>query len=472
MDTPSAPLTFEALLECLDVLRLENVQLRVENAAFKAEIERLKLELAAARKNSTNSSKPPSSDIVKPKPPLAEGQGKRRIGGQYGHAPHFRQPFTSDQLDDFQYFDPPSMTCSCGGHLEPCPSEDLVQQQIDLPEQPIIRREYRARAYRCASCGARHRGKLPDFVRREGYIGNRLAAAWGFMNVKAHASHTAIADFTKDVLGEPVSRGQVAKAFRRVSDALEAPYRKALERLREEPVLHVDETGHREGGKRYWTWVFRGGDFTIFHIDKTRSADVLKSVLSLDFKGIIICDYYSAYHKYHKVADVQMQFCLAHFIRDLLFLEEHPNLETKQYAKRSLEAMRRMFEIHHRLRENPGHDRKELVEAGERLRQAVMDAPPEPKAQNLAKRFRDNGDSYLLFIMRLDVEPTNNNGENSIRHVVIDRASSQGTRSLAGREYKERIWSVVATCAQRCASVFNTLLEALETLSNPSTAPP
>jgi len=134
--------------------------------------------------------------------------------------------------------------------------------------------------------------------------------------------------------------------------------------------------------------------------------------------------------------------------------------------------MRRMFEIHHRLRENPGHDRKELVEAGERLRQAVMDAPPEPKAQNLAKRFRDNGDSYLLFIMRLDVEPTNNNGENSIRHVVIDRASSQGTRSLAGREYKERIWSVVATCAQRCASVFNTLLEALETLSNPSTAPP
>ena len=450
-------------------LRAENELLRAENEALKAEVNRLTLELAAARKNSRNSSKPPSSDIVKPKPPLPEGQTKRRIGGQPGHAPHFRQPFTPEQLDESHVFDPPSMTCSCGGRLEACPSEDLVQQQIDLPEQPVIRREYRARAYRCSSCGARRRGKLP---RREGYVGNRLAAVWGFLNAKAHASHTVIADFTKDVLGEPVSRGQIAKTFGRVSDALKASYQEALECLRGEPVLHIDETGHREGGKRYWTRVFRGGDFTVFHIDKTRSAAVLESILGPGFKGVIICDYYSSYHKYLKGVDARAQFCLAHLIRDLRFLEGHPNPEVKHYAEHSLEAMRRMFEVHHRLRENPEHDRKELVLAGEKLRKAMLEAPAEPKAQNLAKRFRDNGDSYLRFITHLNVEPTNNNGEQSIRHVVIDRASSQGTRSPLGRDYKARIWSAIATCAQRGTSAFHHLHNALKTYANPSASPP
>jgi transposase len=473
MDTLPDNLTFEALLERFNELSERFNAQECVLVKLQAENARLTLELAAARKNSRNSSKPPSSDYVKAKPPPPpEGQNKRHIGGQRGHTPHFRQSFAPEQIDESYEFNPPLMTCPCGGHLEPSPSEDHVQQQIDLPEQSVIRREYRARAYRCRSCGAIHRGKLPDPVQREGYVGNRLTAAWSFLNVKAHASHTAIADFTENVLGEPVSRGLIAKTFRRVADALEAPYQEALERLRAEPVLHIDETGHREGGKRYWTWVFRGGDFTVFHIDKARSADVLDSVLGSEFKGTIICDYYSAYHKYLKGVDAQAQFCLAHLIRDILFLEEHPNPDTRHYAERSLEAVRRMFETHHRLRENPGLDRRELVEAGERLRQAMLDAPEETKAQNLAKRFRDNGDSYLRFTARPEIEPTNNNGEQSIRHVVIDRASSQGTRSQSGREYKERMWSAVSTCAQRGVSAFNYLLNALQKFANPSHAPP
>jgi len=141
----------------LERFKGENEAFKVENVVLKAEVERLTLELASAKKNSRNSSKPPSSDYVKPQPPPPpEGQGKRRIGGQPGHTPHFRPFFTPDQLDESLEFDPPSLTCSYGGRLEPSPAEDHVQQQIDLPEQPLIRREYRARAYRCRSCAALH----------------------------------------------------------------------------------------------------------------------------------------------------------------------------------------------------------------------------------------------------------------------------------------------------------------------------
>jgi len=463
MMTSPDPFCREVLLERLDALE-------AENKSLKAEVERLKMELAAARKNSRNSSKPPSSDLVKPPPP--GGKGKRRIGGQPGHKPHFREPFTPEQLDEVVVFDPPSKICPCGGALEPCPSEDQVQQQIDLRENPLVRREYRTRAWRCCTCGTLRREKMPRSVRREGFVGNRLSAGWAFLNTKAHASHTALAAFMKDVCGEPVSRGQIAKTLQRVSDSLAAIYDEARARLRKEPVLNIDETGHREGGKRFWTWVFRADDFTVFHIDKTRSSGVLNDVLGPEYYGTIGCDYFSAYHKYLKDTGGDAQFCLAHLIRELRFLQDHSPPETEQYAQRSLSAIGRLFQSHHRLRENPDRDRQALVKAGERLRRTIINAPAESKAQNIARRFLDNGDSYLRFIARPELEPTNNRAEQAIRQVVIDRAASQGTRSPTGRAYKERMWTVLATCAQRGISAFNFLLDALTAKINNTNAPP
>jgi transposase len=437
-------------------------------ATLEAEVERLRLELAAAKKNSRNSSKPPSSDIVKPPP--SGGKSTRRIGGQPGHEPHFRAAFAPEQLDEVHIFNPPSMLCGrCGGELRATPASDQVRQQIDLRPDPLIRREYRAPAYRCAACGTFHREKLPKHAARADFIGDGLAAALAFLNVKAHASYSALASFMEDVCGERLSRGQIAKAFRRVSVALEAPYAEALVSLKDEPVLNIDETGHREKGKRFWTWVFRAEDFAVFHIDKTRAAAVLDGILGPDYQGTIGCDYFSAYHKYIRDNDGQAQFCFAHLIRELRFLADHANSETRRYARRSLAATRRLFRVHHHLRDNPGGDRQALVKAGESLRRTIVRSPPEGKAENIARRFLDNGDSYLRFITNPEIEPTNNRAEQAIRQVVIDRASSQGTRSQNGRDYKERMWTLLATCAMRGASTYHFLRDALNALANKTT---
>ena len=463
------------MVEAMDKSILDSLLKRIdalerENALLKSENERLKIELAAARKNSRNSSKPPSSDIVKPPP--SGGKGKRRIGGQPGHEPHFRIVFTPEQLDEAHVFNPSSMLCSrCGGELRATPVADQVRQQIDLCPDPLIRREYRAPAYRCASCGTFHREKLPERIAKADFVGDSLAAALAFLNGKGHASYSALAAFMRDVCGERLSRGQIAKTFRRVSAAIETPYNEALARLPDEPVLNIDETGHREKGKRFWTWVFRARDFTVFHIDKTRAADVLDRVLGPAYQGIIGCDYFSAYHKYIKDNDGTAQFCLAHLVRELRFLAEHANPETKGYAIRSLASIRRLFRIHHRLLENPDGDRSKLVKAGERLRRTIVRAPPERKAENIAKRFLDNGDAYLRFIANPKIEPTNNRAEQAIRQVVIDRAASQGTRGANGREYKERMWTVLATCAMRAASAYNFIRNALNAASNNNDAP-
>ena len=78
-------------------------------------------------------------------------------------------------------------------------------------------------------------------------------------------------------------------------------------------------------------------------------------------------------------------------------------------------------------------------------------------SRNLAKRFEKHGESYFPFVTTPGVEPTNNLAEQAIRFVVIDRQITQGTRSEAGNRWCERIWTVIATCAQQGRSVFDYL---------------
>src|SRR5258708_3481010 len=59
--------------------------------ALQATIARLQEQLASARKDSSTSSKPPSSDIVKPpRAPAGSDATPRQQGGQPGHPKHER----------------------------------------------------------------------------------------------------------------------------------------------------------------------------------------------------------------------------------------------------------------------------------------------------------------------------------------------------------------------------------------------
>jgi hypothetical protein len=75
---------------------------------------------------------------------------------------------------------------------------------------------------------------------------------------------------------------------------------------------------------------------------------VLVEVLGREFEGILGCDYYSAYRKYMREFGVLVQFCLAHFIRDVKFLAEHPDARNRAHGQRLLTALR-FVAIHRRL---------------------------------------------------------------------------------------------------------------------------
>ena len=93
-------------------------------------------------------------------------------------------------------------------------------------------------------------------------------------------------------------------------------------------LLNVDETGHKDNGDRFWTWVFKAELYVLFRIDKSRGSQVLIEVLGKEFDGTLGCDYFSAYHKFMKDFHVAVQFCIAHLIRDIKLLTTLPDAPT------------------------------------------------------------------------------------------------------------------------------------------------
>lgn len=442
------------------------VVLKAQVAERERRIETLESALARAKKDSSTSSKPPSSDIVKPRgSSKGLGGGPRKRGAQPGHERRIRPRFPEDDVDEvFEYS---LLSCpNCGGRLSRAKDAPRVVQQVDLPPEPppLQVEEHRGIVCWCERCQRKHATPLPKDVEAAALVGARLTALVAYLKGVCHASFSTIRKYLRDVYGFPLSRGQLAKLVQKVSRALDAAYDELLAELPRQSRVNADETGHKENRVRFWTWCFRATSFVVFKISGSRGSDVLFECLGREFEGILGCDFFSAYRKYMKDCSVLVQFCLAHLIRDVRYLTTLRSPATVAYGQRLLEALRELFSVFHNplLEDEPELLAKGLEAARARiLTVALEEVPATREAQNLAKRFREYGEAYFRFITTPDVKPTNNAAEQAIRFVVIDRLITQGTRSERGRRWCERIWTVVATCTQQGRSVLRFLEEAV-----------
>lgn len=436
-------------------------------AAALERVAHLEAELAKARKNSATSSKPPSSDITNPEPKRGKRgrPKKRKSGGQPGHARNQRKPFEEHELDKIWEWRYPSCPCCSGPlvDLEDPPQRKL--QQIELGQHPVSVEEHRSIGQWCSQCQKEFVPRLPKELVEAGLVGARLSALVGWFKGVCHMSISSIRRYFRDVLGVRISKGLIAKVVNKVSESLRDPYDELLSLLIEEERLNVDETGHKENGKRWWTWCFRAFNYTVFKISRSRGSEVLLQVLGEDFHGLLGCDYFSAYRKYMRLNEnVTLQFCLAHLIRDVKFLVKHPNAKNREYGERVLDLLRKLFHTIHRRDQYQSEEtfRRQL----ERIRnelcwQVGMELPDTREAANLAERFYRHCDSYFRFITDPDIDPTNNTAEQAIRFVAIHRRMTQGTRGQRGRNWVERISTVTVTCQQQSRSVFVYLCDAV-----------
>jgi len=322
-------------------------RLQVQLDALQARVDALQAQLATARKDSSTSSKPPSSDIVRPpKPHPPSDQPKRQPGGQPGHPKYERSLLPPEQLQaSHDYY--LELCPTCGLDLVPSGAEPRRIQQIEIATVPLHVHEHRTHPAWCPRCQKIHYAPLPAVVQHGGLAGPRLTTLIAFLKGGCHASFSTIRTFLRDVVQVSISRGQLAKIIDRVSQALEQPYEQLLQALPDQPLLNVDETGHKDNGERMWTWCFRASLYTVFKIDPTRSADVLIEVLGTEFQGVLGCDYFSAYRRYMREFNVVLQFCLAHFIRDVKFLATLPDARDRDYGEKLCGALRDLFAVIH-----------------------------------------------------------------------------------------------------------------------------
>lgn len=413
-------------------------------------------EIARLKKNSSTSSKPPSSDIVKP-PKCATGSNKaddrrkkRKPGGQSGHAKHSRSPFSVDQVDHayaYDWHDP-------GPDWQPLDDFHILQQ-VDLRENPLIVTEHRFRRYRHRTSGRITHAPAPESLRRQGLVGPRLRAATAVLKGQCHVSYRSLQAFYRDVLGLALSTGQLAKIIGQTSEALAQPYADLHARLAGEPVLNLDETGHPQRGQNHWLWCAVAKKFTVFKAAASRGAQVIEGLLGLAYSGVVGSDFFSAYHKFVKQTGCLASYCWAHLIRDIRYLTTFIDSVTVNWATKLLGETKRLFRAYHTQGQRAQGNAKAAIL--ERVRRP----PPRTKARVLANRIRTNAEAYFRFLEHNDVEPTNNQAERALRHAVIDRRITQGTRGDTGSRWLERFLTVRETCRQQDRSLFEYLLQAI-----------
>jgi len=416
------------------------------------------------RTNSSNSSKPPSSDPPEVKRSVRNKRGQRKRGGQSGHQGTTR-PLLPPEAVDNTVECLPAAQCDCGGHVEREEIPPLRQQKLEIPQITPTVTEYRCYCGTCERCGRRHWGDLPKGV-PAGMLQPRAMAVVALLTGKYHLSKRQVEEILEDLLGTEVSLGTVSNTEARVSQALETPAEEAKTFVQQQPVVHADETGHKVGGKKAWVWVAATTLVSVFLVrcgDGARGAEVAKQLLGEKFRGWLVSDRWSAYTW---IDVLRRQLCWAHLERDITKISERGG-RSEQIGNAILEYVQEMWHLWHRFKSGQ-RSRPWLQRKMGPIRQAVEDLLAEgttcghPKTQETCKNILKLTAALWNFVDTPGVDPTNNFAERTIRPYVLWRKVSFGTQSERGNLYVERMMTITATCRQQRRNVLEYLTAAID----------
>jgi transposase len=422
--------------------------------ALEAKVEGLQRQVG---RNSTNSSKPPSSDGPKVERPTRPGTGRKR-GGQPGH-----EGSTRALVDDPDHVVvcKPSRCEGCGMRLSGDDAEPTRHQVTDLPPVRPHITEYQTHALGCAGCGAVTRGAWPAGVDGRAF-GPRVTAMVAWLAGSFGLSHRDIVDLLGDGFGVTMAVGSVAACERAASGAVREPVEALGSAVEAARVAHADETGWRHQNERAWLWVAVTDVGTLFVEHDERSHAASRALLGEAFEGHLVSDRWSAYEGY---ALARRQVCWAHLARQFAAMSEVRG-EMGVVGAALCEQTDALFHVWHRFeRERLGRATLARWMAPVRREVLALLARGAELGHALRGRCREIlrlAGALFTFVAVEGVGPTNNVAERAIRKAVLWRKGSYGTQSLGGRLFVGRILSVVATLRQQGRKVLGYLVEACQ----------
>ncbi len=433
---------------------------------LKARVEELERKVALLTRDSSNSSKPPSSDgpSAKPKarPPMKSK--KRKPGGQPGHKGSNRDLIPTGEVDRVIPVFPEGCD-HCGAAFSSDPDQPSGKywrhQVIDIPEPKPEVTEYQLQCIRC-SCGAENWGRIPQMV-RSGF-GPRLTAFLAHLTGLHRVTRRGCQEIAKTIFGIEICLGSVCKLHQEVSASLAPAHSKARETLPEQSVLNIDETGWKTQGKGRWLWIFVTPVVAFFQVAASRGSKVLREILGDEYRGILCSDMYSAYKKFH---DGLRQFCWAHIIRGIKGIKHScRSPDAVRFSKWMLSETGRMFALWHAFKRGD-LDRQTLVlksvPTRARMHKCLQQyaQSPDYDVSKACKSLLKHWHGLFTFLEYEGVEPTNNSAERGGRPAVQWRKICFGNQSEEGELLTARLLTAERSCILQGRNPFQFLLESV-----------
>jgi len=435
---------------------------------LQAEVRRLR---DAAAQNSSNSSRPPSTDkSEKPQPKSLREKSGRKPGGQPGHPGRTLQ--FSDTPNHTEIH--PLLECECGEDLSDQPAIDFQSRQVfDLPSLKLECTEHRAEIKECPCCQRTCTAPFPADINAPVQYGKNFRTLLAYLYDAQEGASRRIGEMCEEMFGYAVSEATLQSARQELHQALEPFEERLVEILPKEPILHADETGVPINKIDHYLHCICTPLLTFFAIHLRRGKEAIQAIgIIPKFTGWLMTDFLSSYLAFDNCLHT---FCKSHLLRELVFLfEQHQQAWAKDLYDLFLEMLQC---IKDRKSRDAPMTRKEfkrwrrryrnILQAGRQANpltptQLARKRPKQSKEQNLLDRLEGYEDCILAFLWNWDLPFTNNEAERAFRMMKTRLKISGCFRTLEGARRHVRIRSYISTVRKHGLPVLEHLRNALD----------
>jgi transposase len=468
-ELPFSEANFRILLALVKRQSEEITHLKEEQTHLKARIKELEGRL---NQNSSNSSKPPSSDGFKKRIANLRKSSGKKPGGQRGH-----QGTTLEMVNDpdevILHLPLGEGGCSCG-----CKNwEELapeVAQVIDMPVTKPKITEHRRTRYQCKECGYIVSGTFPEgIVANRAQYGERIQSLAVYFNQYHFIPYHRLAELFSDCFSLTLSEGSLVNFIKKAGERL-APFENHLRKaLLSSSLLHGDETGMRCEGKTQWIHNLSNDQLTYYRLDAHRGTEAQEQIGVLPaYTGHLVHDRYATYFQYDQM---DHSLCNAHLLRELKYLHEQEGCCWAEPIKRLLLKAKEhkekcpLVSKHYKTRLSnefknlvQRHLKKEDRNMADSPRSGRRGKPKRSKAHNLLRALSKYHQAVLAFIMEPNVPFDNNQAERDLRMVKTKQKISGCFRSTDGGQAFCRIRSYLSTLKKNEQNILQGINNALK----------
>jgi len=418
-------------------------------------IDSLERELArfTTRKDSNNSSMPPSKDENRPpRTSSLREKGNRKAGGQPGHeGKTLEMAETPDEIIEHH-----SCFCpECGKDVSDLPFEFCGKRQIiDIPTIKQVVTEHRV--YRCkCTCGKVVESDFPVGVDSPVKYGKSIESFIGYLSVRQYLPFKRLQEMLNDIFAVQISEGGLHCLLNRLASKGVDAYEIIRQNVLRSRVIGTDETGVKINGKKHWFWTWQNNRATYIVTSTNRGTTTINENMSeISQEAVLVHDCWKAHFQ---TPVKKHQLCTAHLERETKYLEERYKVS---WPVRFRVMLREAQKLKNQFAPADYYYPNQLRTHLEKELDNLLSEPLEPKHKEMIafqKRIIKYHDHVFTFLYHPDVPPDNNGSERAIRNVKVKQKISGQFKILSAAENFAILRSIIDTAIKNNRNVVEAL---------------